>query len=487
LRHNFDQGDFVKAVAFSPKGEYLVTGGRGMPSHIWDVKSGALLSTLAGQTPGVDAIAFNPNGETVATASPDGTARTWSVPGGAPRATFTGHAGPVTSVAFSPDSRELLTGSADLTARVWKNTKAPQVVALLAGHRDAVTDAVFSPDGSRVLTASRDRTARLWDPGRPTLQVLARFPKPVADAAYLNPYPILVVGGGDAVRVIRSDNGETVRIFRLTDAPAGMGLSPDLFSIAVAHGRTASIMITPRIAPSPVIHQLVAVTSVALSGTSGVVVTGGTDGVVRVWHSDGRFLYARRAHRRKITDVAIGPDGNLFATASRDGTARIWDVQTGRVLHTLVGHRASVTSVAFSPDGKLVLTSSKDDDARLWNVKTGARVQLLRWHSGAVSDAEFNPDGRWIVTAGPQTAQLWAPGVRDPFFQFGIGGPDKELTSVGFDPTSRIVLATSLDGTVRTYRCVYCGGLDEVLRVARARLDRTGRTISSAELRRFGG
>jgi WD40 repeat protein len=100
-----------------------------------------------------------------------------------------------------------------------------------------------------------------------------------------------------------------------------------------------------------------------------------------------------------------------------------------------------------------------------------------------VTDAEYSPDGRWIVTAGPQTAQLWQPGVTDPFFQtVGIGGPAGQLTSVSFDPTSRIILATSKDGTVRTYDCRLCGGLAALLRLAHPT-----RKLTADELKKYGG
>jgi WD40 repeat protein len=100
-------------------------------------------------------------------------------------------------------------------------------------------------------------------------------------------------------------------------------------------------------------------------------------------------------------------------------------------------------------------------------------VQLLRWHFGAIADASFSRDGRWIVTAGPATAQLWQPGVQDPLLRFGLAGADRPLTSAVFAPSTRTVLTASLDGTVRTYRCRLCGGLEELLPLAAARLART--------------
>ena len=55
--------------------------------------------------------------------------------------------------------------------------------------------------------------------------------------------------------------------------------------------------------------------------------------------------------------------------------------------------------------------------------------------------------------------------------QFGVGGPSKALTTAVFNAASRVVLAASEDGTVCSYRCVLCGGLEVPLRLARGRLD----------------
>ena len=88
--------------------------------------------------------------------------------------------------------------------------------------------------------------------------------------------------------------------------------------------------------------------------------------------ADGREL-ARITHDSTVWAVAFSPDGQLLATASADGTARLVAVADGRELARIT-HDKAVTAVAFSPDGQLLATASADDTARLVAVADGREL-----------------------------------------------------------------------------------------------------------------
>jgi len=58
----------------------------------------------------------------------------------------------------------------------------------------------------------------------------------------------------------------------------------------------------------------------------------------------------------------------MLASASQDGTVRLWWVADGSLLRVLEGHMDLVSSVAFSPDGALLASASRDGTVRLWRV-----------------------------------------------------------------------------------------------------------------------
>ena len=63
-------------------------------------------------------------------------------------------------------------------------------------------------------------------------------------------------------------------------------------------------------------------------------------------------------HTDVIRQVVFSPDGTRLATASFDGSAKLWDAVSGKELLTLSGHAANVFGVTFSPDGKTIATAS---------------------------------------------------------------------------------------------------------------------------------
>ena len=108
-----------------------------------------------------------------------------------------------------------------------------------------------------------------------------------------------------------------------------------------------------------------------------------------------------------ITYVAYSSDGKRIVASSLDGTARIWDAETGKTLRVLRLRSACINAV-FSRNGKAVLTASDGGLVQTWRTSDGALLRVFRGHAAQVTDAEYSPDGTQIVSASlDKTARVW--------------------------------------------------------------------------------
>jgi WD40 repeat protein len=82
--------------------------------------------------------------------------------------------------------------------------------------------------------------------------------------------------------------------------------------------------------------------------------------------------------------IAVSPDGRVAAIGADDGSARLWDMQTGHVVAVMMGHEAPVTSVAFSPDGSFLFTGSLDKTVIVWDIAKHKKIRQLMGHTGGV-------------------------------------------------------------------------------------------------------
>lgn len=154
-------------------------------------------------------------------------------------------------------------------------------------------------------------------------------------------------------------------------------------------------------------------------------------------------------HSHAVTCVALAPDGKRFASASADGTIRLWDVNSGREIGCLAEHKDVVTSVAFAPDGRHLLSGSWDNTVRLWD-ETGACQKTLVGHQYGVESVAFSPDGKWIASASrDQTGQIWDrdTGLHACFLRGHAGF----VTSVRWSPDGAHIVTGSTDKTVRLW------------------------------------
>ncbi|MGW6613013.1 nSTAND1 domain-containing NTPase [Streptomyces erythrochromogenes] len=415
------QSERLVSVAFDGTGRVLATAGE-RAVRLWDVtnrRAPAELAALPGR-PAADPswVAYGPGGSGVlATGHTDGTTRLWNADD--PRrprllATLPGHTAAITSVAFSPDGHTMAT-TGDTTARLWDvgDPANPLLLDVLRGHTDTVTSSAFSPDGRTLATGGWDRTARIWN-----LAAGRRTPPPEV----LPGHPAIVWS---------------------------VAFSPDGTTLVTVGGSTHFWDVTTPADPRR--------TSTVQGGFYQAAFT--PDG--RVLANSDRLLDLRdlslATHDDVVTSLAFAPGGRLLASASWDGTARLWQVTGGRALwplSALHGHTRFVRCVTFSPDGRTLVTASEDGTARVWDVtdpRKPRQVSVIAPGGGEVGGTAFAPDGRLLAVRAQATAGLWdLTDPADPRPLGRIGEDGRHVTTASFRPDGRtLVTSTGESGSLR--------------------------------------
>jgi WD40 repeat protein len=335
--------------------------------------------------------------------------------------TLRGHSAEVVGVAISADGERIASGSMDHTAKVWELASGRELLTL-EGHTDVILAVAFSPDGQRIVTGSFDKTARVWDAasGRELFR-LEGHANEVGPVAFSH----------DGRRILTGSADNTVRLW---DAITGLELHR-------LPGQSAAL--------SPDGRQIAATGLVSVGGN---LLADEASKTVTLWDvgSHRERLLQLKGHSEAILSVAFSIDGQRIVTASRDNTAKVWDVATGTNLITLRGHRLQVESAAFSWDGKQIVTASEDQTAKVWDSVTGQELFTLKGHSSGLYSAVFSPDGRLIVTGSQdQTVKVWDAEATREFIT--LDGQNPKLCGLAFSPDGTRLVTGSYDGEAKVW------------------------------------
>jgi WD40 repeat protein len=333
------------------------------------------------------------------------------------------------------------------------------------GHGDWINALAFSGDGLYVASASRDRTVKVWEVATgKEVASLKGSPENVKGVVFLEGSAKVASSTGKWNKEKKTWEGE----IKIWDVKAGKqigslkGHAETIEGLALS--RDGKYLASASEDQTVKIWDLVAGKDIqTLNGLAGMAQA------VPYGPSLSRVIWdTLKGHTGMVQAVAFTSDGKKLATASADGTVKIWDAASGNVVATFKVETMVKTTdpktkketltrepgrpftcVAFSPDNKILSAGNLDGVIKIYDVDAAKEIGELKAHEGVWALA-YNPDGSRLASAGwDQTIKVWDTKTNQELFT--IKAHNGTVTALAFSPSGQSMASGSIDGTVKIW------------------------------------
>ncbi|MFL5728866.1 MAG: eIF2A-related protein [Cytophagaceae bacterium] len=276
----------------------------------------------------------------------------------------------------------------------------------MKGHTDAVRSLVFSSTGNELFTSGSDGKVIMWDmKDQEKKHTIIAENGYVVRALALSPDNKYLACGGDS---------RTIKIFDLTNPTAkprelkghkgnvwSMVFTPDNSSlVSTATDSLVFLWKSGSDVPEVITKNTSRIRTLAVS-PDGTSIVGGTDkGQVVVWNLLNRSSEALFTTKKskQVNSVSYSNDGKLIAVGDDAGVLRIWDIAQRKVVNVLTGHKARINDVKFSKDDHFLASASFDGSIKVWNMQNlNDQPIVLKDHSSWVWKMAYSPEGDKLV------------------------------------------------------------------------------------------
>lgn len=341
------------------------------------------------------------------------------------------HQSEVFMCAWNPVYTNLIaTGSGDASARIWEmndmraNAGLKSCIELPHGiesgdrRKKDVTTLEWSTDGVLLATGSYDGFARVWDRKGTLLHTLRGHSGPIFSLKWNRNGTFLLSGSYDKTIIVwnlaknggpEKENGSLTHFiehqFKDHEAPAlDVDWKDDKTFASCSSDRTVHIYNVDADAPLKIYKgHKDEVNAVKWSPSGKYLASCSDDCTAKVWEVDSDRtgpLYDFISHDQEIYTIKWSPTGPgssntskqlLLATASFDGSIRVWNIQDGSCFSYFNRHRDSVYSVAFSPSGDFLASGSLAGQMYIWDVAEGKCIKSYKG-KGDIFEVAWNKE-----------------------------------------------------------------------------------------------
>jgi WD40 repeat protein len=483
------------APVFSARGTWIAAFLNDSGQYVWNPVEDETTEDRPPPLPEYDSgqtqvVTLSPDGRWMATGRADHRVQLWS-PEGALAGELGEHRDVVTSAAFDPRGERVVSGGLDRLCRLWVVGRSPDRSfgpTVLAGSRSAIEIVHFTSNGRGVVAHANgsSRPVDLWSTEPTGIRLDLPHSGELTMAMYSPDGERILTGSRDLmVRVWDARTGQLRKQYPYPTRSTAAAFGPDgtWFVEALYSGESpiARLWTEAKDTPIELSGHRMPIVVIKVSHDGQQIATASEDGTVRIWDPSGTYLGSlehspmtsskRQLHLEGVLDVDWSHDDQLLVTAGADGQAKVWDAKSRALITSLIGHTGAVTSASFSADGAYVLTSGRDGSARLWQAppaggkgsaspRSEAPISSLLGHTGAVTRSRFSPTSEFAVTAGDDgSVRVWQ--VPSGRLVHVLEGHTKPVLDIAISPSGEQIASGGQDWTVRLWN-LQQGTLDAV-------------------------